>query len=53
MYEYYGKYPYNRAVNHNGRIAPYFINQKQLLENERVLFKDEFHVDTKKYKWNI
>lgn len=53
MAEYYGKYPCHRVVNHNGRIAPCFTNQKMLLENEGVSFKDEIHVDLKKYKWII
>lgn len=53
MSEFYGKYPCHRVVNHNGRIAPYFIEQKRLLENEGITFKDEIHVDIKKYQWKI
>ena len=52
MSEFYGKYPCHRVVNHNGRTAPYFIEQKRLLENEGVLFKDDIHVDMKKYQWS-
>lgn len=52
MSEFYGEYPCHRVVNHNGRIAPYFINQKKLLENEGVSFKDDIHVNMKKYQWN-
>ena len=51
--EYFGEYPCHRVVNFNGRIAPSFPNQKKLLENEGVKFKDVQHVDIKKYKWNI
>ena len=53
MSEFYGKYPCHRVVNCNGRIAPDFVNQKQLLEDEGISFKDEAHVNIKKHKWNI
>ena len=53
MSEFYGKYPCHRVVNCNGRIAPYFIEQKQLLQKEGVSFKNEICVDLKNYKWNI
>lgn len=53
MSEFYGKYPCHRVVNCNGRIAPYFIEQKRLLQDEGVAFKNEICVDLKKYKWNI
>ena len=53
MSEFYGKYPCHRVVNCNGRIAPYFIEQKRLLQDEGVAFKNEKCVDLKKYKWNI
>ena len=52
MSEFYGKYPCHRVVNHNGRTAPYFMEQKRLLENEGVSFKDDIHVDMKKYQWS-
>lgn len=53
MSEYFGKYPCHRVVNHAGRIAPHFLEQKQLLESEGVMFRDAIHVDLKNYKWNI
>lgn len=53
MSEFYGKYPCHRVVNCNGRIAPYFTEQKRLLENEGVSFKNEICVDLKRYKWII
>lgn len=51
MSEYYGKYPCHRVVNHIGRIAPGWDEQRELLEEEGVTFKDESHVELKKYLW--
>ena len=34
MAEYYGKYPCHRVVNHAGRLAPHFYEQKRLLMKE-------------------
>ena len=51
MSEYYGCYPCHRVVNHAGRLAPHFYNQKELLLEEQVEFKDDTHVDMKKYQW--
>ncbi|MCI8575899.1 MAG: methylated-DNA--[protein]-cysteine S-methyltransferase [Bacilli bacterium] len=53
MSEYYGDYPCHRVVNHNGRIAPHFLEQKELLVNENVEFKDSTHVNLKQHKWKI
>lgn len=53
MSEYYGQYPCHRVVNHNGRLAPHFHEQKELLLNENITFKDNNHVDLKKYKWQV
>jgi methylated-DNA-protein-cysteine methyltransferase-like protein len=50
--EYYGKYPCHRVVNHAGRLAPHFPEQRHLLEDEGVKFRDETHVDMKKYQWD-
>lgn len=52
MAEYYGKYPCHRVVNHAGRLAPHFPEQKRLLEDENVRFKDDNHVDMKKCQWD-
>ena len=49
--EMYGKYPCHRVVNHVGRIAPFFDEQKELLLKEGVFFRDETHVDMKKSQW--
>lgn len=52
MAEYYGEYPCHRVVNHAGRTAPGWGQQRLLLEQEGVRFKDELHVDMKKYQWD-
>lgn len=52
MAEYYGKYPCYRVVNSAGRLAPGFDEQRSLLENECVEFKENGCVDMKKYGWN-
>lgn len=51
MAEYYGKYPCHRVVNHAGRLAPHFYEQRRLLESEGVELKDNSCVDMKKYHW--
>ncbi len=51
MAEYYGKYPCHRVVNHAGKLAVHFYEQKGLLLDEKVEFKDENHVDMKKCQW--
>jgi methylated-DNA-protein-cysteine methyltransferase-like protein len=53
MSEYYGKYPCHRVVNHIGRLAPHFYEQRNLLIEENVKFKDNNHVDIKNCKWNL
>ena len=52
MAEYYGEYPCHRVVNHAGRLAPFFHEQRDLLLEEGVEFKDNDHVDMKKYRWD-
>ena len=51
MAERYGDYPCHRVVNHEGRLAPHFPEQKFLLLEEGVEFRDEDHVDMQKYRW--
>jgi len=53
MSEYYGKFPCHRVVNHAGRIAPHWFEQKDLLLQEGVTFKDNQHVHLKLHQWNI
>lgn len=52
MSEYYGSYPCHRVVNHAGRLVPGWHEQKSLLLEEGVTFKDEYHVDIKSYQWD-
>lgn len=52
MYEYYGKYPCHRVVNHAGRLVPGWKEQRFLLESEGVYMKDENHVDLKRFQWD-
>ena len=48
----YGDYPCHRVVNHAGRLAPYFREQRELLSIEGVDVKANGCVDMKKYQWN-
>ena len=52
MAEYYGDYPCHRVVDHAGRLAPHFREQRELLLEEEVEFKDAAHVDMKKCRWD-
>lgn len=49
--ELYGAYPCHRVVNHAGRLAPGFREQKARLQAEGVACKNENHVDLKRYQW--
>lgn len=51
MAEYYGDYPCHRVVNHAGRLAPHFYDQKERLLAEDVTFKRNGNVDMKKHQW--
>lgn len=53
MAEYYGKYPCHRVVNHAGRLAPGFREQRRLLQEEKVEFRDDNHVNMKKCGWDL
>lgn len=48
---YYGEYPCHRVVNHAGRTAPHFTEQKRLLLEEGVVFKENGYVDMEKCRW--
>ena len=52
MSEFYGDYPCHRVVNHAGRTAPGFREQKLLLEAEGVGFRPNGCVDLAKYQWD-
>ena len=49
--QFYGDYPCHRVVNHAGRTAPGWNEQRQLLEDEGVEFKDNGCVDMKRFQW--
>lgn len=51
MSQFYGDYPCHRVVNHAGRLAPGWAEQRFLLEAEGVSLKDDSHVDLKKFLW--
>ena len=52
MAEFYGDYPCHRVVNHAGRTAPGWQEQRKLLEAEGVEFRETGCVDMKKYRWD-
>lgn len=47
--ELYGDYPCHRVVNHAGRLAPHWPEQRALLAAEGVTMKDA--VDMKRFRW--
>ncbi len=49
--DYYGEYPCHRVVNHAGRLAPGFWEQRELLLAEKVKFRDDDHVDMRACQW--
>ena len=51
MAEFYGDYPCHRVVNHAGRTAPHFEDQKRLLLEEGIVFMPNGCVDMEKYQW--
>ena len=52
MAEFYGQYPCHRVVNHAGRLAPGWRQQKELLADEGVSLKAVGCVDLKAYQWD-
>ncbi len=52
MAEHYGDYPCHRVVNHAGRTAPGFRDQRELLLREGVRFRENGCVDMKRYRWD-
>lgn len=53
MAEYYGDYPCHRVVNHAGRTAPHFREQRQRLLAEGVAFRENGCVDLKTCRWEV
>ena len=49
--EYYGSYPCHRVVNHAGRTAPGWTEQRSLLVAEGVGFRENGRVDLKRFLW--
>lgn len=47
----YGDYPCHRVVNHAGRLAPGFWDQRERLLAEGVGFLPNGCVDMKRYQW--
>ena len=52
MSEFYGNYPCHRVVNHAGRTAPGFRDQRRLLEAEGVEFRANGCVDLENFRWD-
>lgn len=52
MAGFYGSYPCHRVVNHAGRTAPGWMEQRALLEAEGVSFRENGLVDMKKHLWD-
>lgn len=47
----YGNYPCHRVVNHAGRTAPGWTEQRSLLEAEGVRFRTDGRVDMQYFRW--
>lgn len=45
--------PCHRVVNHEGRPAPGWTEQRRLLEKEGVPFRESGCVDLKKCRWHL
>ena len=52
MAELYGDFPCHRVVDHSGRTAPGFSEQRALLEAEGVAFRPDGHVDLRSCRWD-
>ncbi len=52
MADYYGEYPCHRVVNSQGRLVPGWREQRFLLEEEEITFKDNGYVDMKRHGWD-
>ena len=51
--ECYGDYPCHRVVNHAGRTVPGWPEQRALLEQEGVGFRENGCVDMKHFLWRF
>lgn len=52
MAQCYGSYPCHRVVNHAGGTAPGWAEQRELLEAEGVIFKENGCVDMRRFQWD-
>lgn len=52
MAEFYGNYPCHRVVNHAGRLAPGFWEQRERLLDEGIEFLKNGNVNMKKCQWD-
>lgn len=52
MAESYGDYPCHRVVDHAGRTAPGFRDQRERLLQEGVEFRENGRVDMRRYQWD-
>lgn len=52
MAELYGSYPCHRVVNSQGRLVPEWDGQRDLLEQEGVIFKKNGYVDLNQCLWD-
>lgn len=51
--QFYGDYPCYRVVNHAGRTAPGWKEQRFLLEQEGAVFRENGTVDMKRFRWEV
>lgn len=52
MAQHYGEYPCHRVVNHAGRTAPGWAEQRELLRREGVRFKINNCVELRLCQWD-
>lgn len=50
--ELFRDYPCHRVVNASGRLVPGWLEQKELLETEGILFKSPTNISLREYQWN-
>ena len=48
----FGDYPCHRVVYASGRLVPGWLEQKELLETEGILFRSPTNISLRKYQWN-
>lgn len=53
MAQFYGHYPCHRVVNHAGRLAPNFPEQRERLAAEGITFRPNGNVDMQKHQWQL